>query len=235
MPDLKLHFFPGTCARVAMIALEQSGAKFETSLVKFTTGDHRSPEFLRLNPKGKVPVLVIDGKPLTENIAIASWLARTYPKAGVLPISADMAAIDALSDLSWCASSIHPIVTRLVMPQLFCDTPDGVQRAWALASEALQWHARLLETRLASQSWMLAEWSVVDAYVQWIWDQAGEAGFEVSAYPKLNAHRARHLQQPAVQRAMARETLAIDQMRAMGLPVGPPPRPVPAASATTHS
>jgi glutathione S-transferase len=226
MPDLKLYFFPGTCSRVALIALEQSGARFETSLVKFVTGDHRSPEYLGINPKGKVPTLMIDAQPLTENIAIVSWLNRSYPQAGVLPVARDLRMeVDALSDLSWCASTIHPIVTRIVVPQLFCDTADGVQRVWALASEAMQWQARLLEQRLARQPWMLGQWSAVDAYVEWIWDQIREAGFDVSSYPNLNAHRAHHLQQPAVRRALAREQSALEWMRAQGLPIGPPRSP----------
>jgi glutathione S-transferase len=230
MPDLKLYFFPGTCSRVALTALEQSGARFETSLVKFVTGDHRSPEFLRINPKGKVPTLMIDGRPLTENLAIVTWLARTYPQAGVLPPAEDLRMeADALSDFSWCASTIHPIVTRMVMPQLFCDTADGVQRAWVLASEAMQWQARLLEQRLATQPWMLGQWSAIDAYVEWIWDQIREAGFDGSGYPNLNAHRALHLQQGAVQRALARERSAIEQIRALGLPIGPPRREHPAS------
>jgi glutathione S-transferase len=223
MANLKLFFFPGTCARVALIALEQTGALFETTLVNFAVGEHRSPAYLRINPQGKVPTLMIDGRPLTENIAILSWLSRTYPRAGLLPVGIDMRGqIDALSDLSWCASSIHPIVTRLVLPQLFCDSDPGVRRVWELAVEAMHWHTRLLEQRLGDQPWMLSEWSVVDAYVQWLRDQMVVAGFDATAYPNLNAHAQRHAQQAAVQRALARERSGIEWMAAQGFPTGPP-------------
>jgi glutathione S-transferase len=223
MADLKLFFFPGTCARVALIALEQTGAPFETSLVNFAVGEHTSPDYLRINPKGNVPALMIDGQSLTENIAILSWLSQTYPRAGLLPAGTDLRTqIDALADLSWCASSIHPIVTRLVMPQLFCDSDPGTRRVWELAAEAMQWHTRLLEQRLSDRPWMWSEWSIVDAYVQWVWDQIVLSGFNGAPYPKLNAHARRHAEQPAVQRALARERRALEWMAAHGFPAGPP-------------
>jgi glutathione S-transferase len=160
---------------------------------------------------------------LTENIAILSWLSRTYPHAGLLPVGMDMRTqIDALADLSWCASTLHPIVTRLVMPQLFCDSDPGMRRVWELAVEAMQWHTRLLEQRLGDRPWMLSEWSVVDTYVQWVWDQIVVAGFKATAYPKLNAHARRHAEQAAVQRALARERSAIEWLAAQGFPAGPP-------------
>jgi glutathione S-transferase len=225
MPNLKLSFFPGTSAQVALIGLEQTGAAFETVLINFAVGEHRSPGYLLINAKGKVPALQIDGRTLTENIAILTWLSRTYPDAGLLPPASDLQQeADALSDLSWCAATIHPIVTRLVLPQLFCDIEDAVPRVWELASDAMHWHARLLERRLSGQPWMLSKWSVVDAYVQWIWGESGQAGFDAADYPHLQAHAVRHREQPAVQRALARERAAFDWLRTQGF-AGGPPRP----------
>ena len=62
-----LHMAPFTCARVTMIALEEAGVAFDTQLVRFMRGEHKSPEFKQLNPTGKVPALVIDGTVLTES------------------------------------------------------------------------------------------------------------------------------------------------------------------------
>jgi glutathione S-transferase len=84
-----LHFAPGSCARVPLIALEEAGAPFETRLVAYMAGDHRKPEFLALNPPGKVPVLEIDGEVLTQNGAILTYLARRHPEAGLLPYTGE--------------------------------------------------------------------------------------------------------------------------------------------------
>src|SRR5258708_24586456 len=85
MPTLTLHFAPDTCARVPLIALEEIGCPYKIEIVAFAKGQHRSPEYLALNPKGKVPTLIADGRALSANVAILSWLARTFPHAGVLP------------------------------------------------------------------------------------------------------------------------------------------------------
>jgi len=223
---LKLYFFPGTCARVALTALEQSGASFDTQLVNFVTGENRSSDYLKINPKGKVPALQVGEWILTENVAIESWLARAYPAAGILPVGGNShEESEALSDLSWCASSIHPLVTHIVLPQLFCDTPDGIERVWAMAGQAIAWHLQILERRLSMQPWMRAECSAVDWYVEWIWSQILAGGFNPAPFPKLAEHSVRVCALPASQRAQAREGEAVQWLIRNGFPAGPPPRP----------
>jgi glutathione S-transferase len=73
---MSLYFSPGACSRVTLIALNEVDARVETHLVKFARGDHRSAEYLKLNPKGQVPTLVADGRPVTENVAILTWLDK---------------------------------------------------------------------------------------------------------------------------------------------------------------
>lgn len=226
MSPLKLYFFPGTCARVALTALEQSGATFETQLVNLPAGELRSPAYLQLNPKGKVPTLQVGDWVLTENIAILSWLARAFPKAGILPINANQhEESEALSDLSWCASSIHPLLTHIVLPQIFCDTPDGIERVWALACQQMAWHLQILERRLARQAWVRAEHSAIDWYVEWILSQISAAGFDSQPFPRLVEHSGRVCALPASQRAHAREADAGRWLAMNGFPGGPPPRP----------
>jgi glutathione S-transferase len=148
MTDITLYFAPDTCARVPMIALEETGHPFQTELIAFMRGDHRSPEYLALNPKARVPTLVVDGRPLTENVAILTWLAARFPEADLLPQPQD--ALDRahiISDLAFCASGLHPIVTRLRIPQYFCDTPDGVLRALSLAEAAMRPYFALVDQR----------------------------------------------------------------------------------------
>jgi glutathione S-transferase len=226
MSTLKLYFFPGTCARVALIALEECGARFDTQLIKLITGEHRSPEYLAINPLGKVPTLLVDGKPLTEVLAIVGYLQRTYPQAQLLPKAAD-AFGDARSfaELAWMAATVQPLVTRIMLPQFFCDTPEGAERVYELGTAAMQWQLRVAEQRLGSQAWLLGkDWSVVDAYLCWIFDQITQADFPVGAFPNITAHSARSVERPAVQRALEHEKRAGMEMARLGLPGGPPPR-----------
>src|SRR5690606_13392102 len=87
-------------------------------------GGTRMPEFLALNPKHKVPVLVIDGEPLTENVAIQLWIHRRHPAARLLP-GEPHAEIRAISLMAWCASTIHPHLTPNARPENYCDLPGS--------------------------------------------------------------------------------------------------------------
>src|SRR5664279_4909091 len=127
--NLQLYYGPIACSLVPYITLTEAGAQFEVEVVNFRKGGHMSPEFLRLNPKHKVPVLVIDGEPLTENVAIQLWIANQFPQARLLP--AGPAYYQAISLMAWCASGIHPFLTPNILPQRYCDLPgseDSVRR-----------------------------------------------------------------------------------------------------------
>ena len=82
---LELYFSPGSCPRVSMIALEETGVPFTTHLVAFMAGDHRKPEFLARNPSGKVPVLLVDEQPIVQTVAILGFLNETFPEARLFP------------------------------------------------------------------------------------------------------------------------------------------------------
>jgi Glutathione S-transferase, N-terminal domain len=82
---LELYFSPGSCPRVSMIALEETGAPFETHLIAFMAGEHRKPEFLARNPSGKVPVLLVDGQPIVQTVAILGFLDESFPDAALFP------------------------------------------------------------------------------------------------------------------------------------------------------
>jgi glutathione S-transferase len=225
--QLKLYFSPGTCSLVPLIALEEIGVPFETALLKFAIGEHKSAEYLQVNPKGKVPTLVIDGRPLTENIAIVSFLVHSFPQARLLPMgSGAWSEAESFVDLAWCASTVHPIVTRIVLPQLFCDLPSGIERVWTLAVEAMRANFDLIDRRLESRRWFLGDWSIVDAYLFWIWGQAAVGGFDGSGYRHYADHAVRMGTRTSVQRALGREAEALAWLEkggfAMKLP--PPPR-----------
>lgn len=216
-----LHFAPGTCARVPLIALEEIGAPFETRLVAFMAGDHRKPEFLARSPAGKVPVLEVDGAVLTQNTAILTYLARRHPEAGLLPFTGELLA-DAhlLSRLAWFSADLHPLVTRIRMPQFFCDVPGGPERVREMGCAGMAFQLAALERALGEAPWVLGhDWSVLDGYLFWVWFRIAGAGFDAAPFPNIAAHHERMRQRPSVLRAAARETAALDDLAARGLAV----------------
>jgi len=90
------------------IALHEVGAPFESRLISLTKHENRTPEYLALNPEGKVPTLVIDGRPLTEVAANLWYLAKRFPAAGLLPQNDLAAEAEVVSWMSFIAATIHP-------------------------------------------------------------------------------------------------------------------------------
>jgi glutathione S-transferase len=212
------------------VALEEIGVPFETALLKFAIGEHKSPDYLEINPKGKVPTLLVDGQPLTENVAIVNFLARSYPQAHLLPFGESAwSEAQALVDLAWCASTLHPIVTRIVLPQLFCDERSGIERVWVMAVGAMRANFELIDRRLEGGSWILGDWSIVDAYLFWIWDQAAAGGLDGSGFRHYADHAAQMVTRPSVQRALRREAEAGAWLDQHGFGMELPPPPCPAA------
>src|SRR5262245_24544497 len=109
---LTLYFAPGTSSFAVHIALNEVGVPFQSRPLSFDKKEQRSPEYLKINPEGKVPTLLIDGRPLTEVAAILFYLARAYPKADLLPTNDPEAEAQAISWMSFIASTLHPARIR---------------------------------------------------------------------------------------------------------------------------
>jgi glutathione S-transferase len=217
---LKLYFAPGTCARVPLIALEEIGCPYALEVVAFMKGQHRSPEYLALNRSGKVPTLSIDGKPLTENVAILSWLADRFPEANLLPRANGLDRFEQLSDLAYCASGLHPIVTRLRIPHFFCDLPEARDSVFDMAESAMKLHFATIDERLKRSTWWYGEhWSIVDAYINWVWFRVTGTAFDAAPFTNYARHNQDMQQRPAVSRMLERNDEIAAGLAAQGLAV----------------
>ena len=223
MSKIELYMAPGTCARVPAIALEEAGVEFETVLIRFMRGEHKSHDFRKLNSKGKVPTLVVDGEPLTENIAILTYLNGAYPDANLLPRPSDeLDRLRQLADLCFCSATLHPIVTRIRMPQFFV-SEDSIRSVWEKGCEAMNEYFGLVNERLSDRPWWYGEtWSVVDAYLYWIYWRSVGADYDVGPFTNFSAHASRMEERPSTQRALARESKLQAQLESEGLVFTPP-------------
>ncbi|GAA5054563.1 glutathione S-transferase N-terminal domain-containing protein [Erythrobacter westpacificensis] len=221
---MRLWFAPQTCARVTLTALEEIGKPFETRLIAFMAGEHRQPEFLSVNPSGKVPALETDDGVIVQNGAILSYLADTNPDAALLPRPADAAGrTRILAELFRCSSDLHPLVTRFVMASMISTDAEDAPRIRAKAAEGLALQLAPLESRMSEQPWMLGQdWSILDAYLAWIWFRITGMGFDEADYPALQRHHARACERPSAIAALDQEERAQDELRARGLFFQPP-------------
>lgn len=221
MTDMTLYFAPDSCARVSLIALEEVGHPYKLEVVAFMKGQHRSAEYLAINPKGKVPTLVVDGEVLTENVAILHWLSERFPEAQLLPESnGSWERAQQISDLAYCASGLHPIVTRLRIPQFFCDTGQCIGRVFAMAEMAMRPNFALIDRRLADNRWWYGDrWSILDAYINWVWFRVTGTEFDAAAYANFARHNQDVMQRPSVVRALSRSSKVAERLAAQGLAV----------------
>src|SRR5438552_2541084 len=104
---LKLYYAPGTCALASHITLAEAGAEYVTERVDFKTNQQNSPEYLAINPKGRVPTLVTDRGILTETPAMLAFIAQSFPKAKLAPIEDAYAFAQVQSFNSYLCSSVH--------------------------------------------------------------------------------------------------------------------------------
>ena len=201
---LTLYYAPLTCATVPYITLTEAGAEFDLRNLNTRSGQNRTPEFLALNPKHKVPVLIIDGEPLTENVAIQIWIHRQFPKAKLLPAD-PREEIKAISLMAFCASGIHPHLSPNARPQNYCDLPGSEESVKRVANKLLFEDLKVVDDLLAGREWFFPHFTACDAHFFWCFMRATSFKLDLTAFHNCQAHYGRMMQRPSVQKVLAYE------------------------------
>jgi glutathione S-transferase len=149
-------------------------------------------------------VLVIDGEPLTENVALQIWIARAFPHAKLLPTEPKQ-EIAAISLMAWFASTVHPHLTPNARPENYCDLPGSEESVKRVGNRMLYEDFAIADARLAGREWFLAHFTAVDAYFFWCFRRAISFKLDLGAFPACMAHFERMKLRPSVQKVMAYE------------------------------
>jgi glutathione S-transferase len=208
MTSVTLYFSPNACSLAPHIALEEAGATIDSKPLALKKGDQRQPAFLALNPKGKVPLLVVNGETLTENVAILPYIADLYPAANLLPVKTPMERAQALSKLAFLASGVHTVIGRFFGPQRVSDMPGSEASVLKLAAEQTAAAFKIIDGWLAGREWVLDSFSVIDAYLFVFMHWAKALKLDLSDSPNYAAHYDRVIARPAVKRVLEREAQA---------------------------
>jgi glutathione S-transferase len=221
--SIALYWIPGSCARVPFVTLEEAGATFDLRPINRYRGEHETDAYKAVNPKQKVPALVLDDLVVTENPAIAQVLARRFPDANLLP-RAEAEEIEALSLMAWFASSLHPSAGMQRFPRMYSNADQGLVGIQEKAREDLRKGFAILERRLEGREWLFDEWSIVDAYAFYIWFRVVGSGLDGAEFPLFAAHARRCEARPSVARVLDREEAEFAGYEAEGvLPADLPP------------
>jgi len=177
---LTFYFSPGSSSMAVHIALHETGASFEPRPLSFATDDMRKPEFLAMNPAGKVPTLLIDGRVLTEVAGCLFYLARSYPAARLLPSDDAEAEAQVVSWMSFLASAVHPARRQ------------GLERAREVY--------KIADARLGASAWAVGgQYSIADIHLfRLFWRMRKSLAPSVDEFPSLEAHHERMMVRPAV-------------------------------------
>jgi glutathione S-transferase len=203
---LTLYYAPATCALASHIALEQAGADYCTERVDFKSSQQRSPEYLKLNPKGRVPALVTERGVLTETPAILLYIAQCFPQAKLAPFDDPWALAQLNAFCSYLCSTVHVAHAHGRRGARWADDPAAWEAMKAKVPQTVGDGFAMIEAEYLQGPWAMGEhYSIADPYLYTLATWMEGDGVDPARFPKVAAHRARMAALPAVQKVLAAE------------------------------
>ncbi len=202
---LTLYFSPGACSMASHIGLEECGAPYQEKPTMLGKGEHKTETYLKINPRGKVPALDIDGKVLTENTAILTYLARRFPEKKLLPAD-PVEEARCISNMAWLSNMVHPCYTHHLRPERYAEGEAAQASVKEMGKKSFFAILKEVDAMLQGKQWIMGDqYTVVDPYalVFYAWGVRAELPMqELAAY---TAWKDRMLQRPAVRKVLESE------------------------------
>jgi glutathione S-transferase len=203
---LKLYYAPGTCALASHIALEEAGADYATVKVNFAANEQRSPEYLAINPKGRVPSLVTDKGVLTETPAMLAFIAQSFPAAKLAPTEDPFAFAQAQAFNSYLCSTVHVAHAHKMRGHRWADDPAALAEMKRKVPESVSACFDLIEHKMLQGPWVMGEaYTVCDPYLFTLARWLDGDGVDLTRLPRVVEHRHRMSERPAVSKVLAEE------------------------------
>jgi glutathione S-transferase len=207
-----LYYSPGACSLAPHILFEETGIPFEAHRVNINDGEHRTAEYRNVNPRQRVPALMVDGILVTEVPALLVYIASLRPNAKLLPAPGTLDYARCLELCAFLSSTLHVTYAQFRRPERF------LPPAWA-DLEAFVEHGRLstlryyreIEARLDSKWALGSEYTIADSYLFPFYIWGPRIGLNMATdCPRWSAWKDRMLLRPAVIRALTREGLTLN-------------------------
>jgi glutathione S-transferase len=204
---LKLFYGLGSCSLASHIALEEAGADYEAVRLNMAQGGQRKPEYLAINPKGRVPALVTEAGVLTETPAILAYVAQTHPAARLAPTD-PWAFAQAQAFNNYLCSTVHVAHAHKHRGARWADTEAAFEDMRRKVPETMAACFRMIEDAMLKGPWVLGDtYSVCDAYLFTIAGWLEGDGVDPRQFPKVHEHRERVRARPAVSKVLAEEAV----------------------------
>ncbi|MEK6246023.1 MAG: glutathione S-transferase N-terminal domain-containing protein [Pseudomonadota bacterium] len=202
----KLYYTPNTCALASHIALEQAGAVYEAIRVDFAANEQRKPEYLAINPKGRVPSLVTERGILTETPAILVFIAQSYPNSRLAPLDDPFALAQLQAFNSYLCSTVHVAHAHRMRGTRWADDPAAIAEMQRKAPQAVSACFELIERGMLKGPWVMGEsYSICDPYLFTLAQWLEADGVNTGKLPRVMDHRRRMAEHPVVRNVLAAE------------------------------
>jgi glutathione S-transferase len=203
---LRLYYATGTCALATHIALEEARAPYEAVRVDFGAQAQRSPEYLAINPRARVPALVTEHGTLTETPALLIYVAQSFPAAELAPLSDPFALGQVQEFNSYLCATVHVAHAHGRRGSRWADDAAAIEAMKRKVPSTMTECFELIETKLLKGPWVMGErYTVCDPYLFTIASWLEGDGVDTAKLPRVLEHRRRMLARPAVQKVVAEE------------------------------
>lgn len=205
---LTLYYAPGTCALASHLALEYAGADYDAVRLDFSNREQQSPEYLRLNPKGRVPALVTDRGVLTETPALLLFIAQSYPQAHLAPRDPfDLARVNEFN--SYLCSTVHVAHAHRGRGYRWAEGEPAIEAMKQKVPQNIGECFGLIEREMFKGPWVMGEhFTLCDPYLFTLAGWMKGDGVELARFPKLADHHARMSADPVVVKVLAAQRAA---------------------------
>jgi glutathione S-transferase len=206
---LTFFYSPGSCALASHIALEDSGATYELKRVDFRKSEQQSPDYLAINPKGRVPALKTPEGVVTETPAILAFLAQSFPEARLAPLGDPFAFAQLQAFTTYLCATVHVAHAHRGRGYRWANDEASFADMKRKVPETVGACFELIETRMFRGPWAMGEdYSVADPYLFTLASWLEGDGVDIARFPRVADHHARMAERESVKRALEQETAA---------------------------
>jgi glutathione S-transferase len=202
---MTLYFSPGACSLASHIGLEETGAAYEAKPILLAKGQQRTEEYRKINPRGKVPALSVDGKVLVENTAILTYLARRFPEKRLMPTDPAEEA-RCIATMCWFSSIVHPSFQHSMRPERFAEGEAAQAAVKETGRKAFWANCQEIDTMFGGNNWIMgSEYTVVDPYALVFYGWGLRGGFPMKELSAYTAWQERMMKRPTVKKSVESE------------------------------
>lgn len=205
---LTLFYSPGSCALASHIALEESGADYTLRRIDFATAEQTKPDYLAINPKGRVPALHTAQGVVTETPAILAFIAQSFPESGLAPLDDIFAFAQLQAFTAYLCSTVHVAHAHRARGYRWTDDPAAIEALRKKVPETVGACFQLIEREMFRGPWVMGErYTIADPYLFTVARWLETDSVDLAAIPRVLDHRRRMQERPAVRKALADEGL----------------------------